>query len=784
MARPAAAPGSVTIRSRLFGFLRAEPRIIGPVRLLAAPAYRRLLAMEPYVRRSIPVLIIGFITILAISRTVSLFEQRMAIEDTARSEIALEARAVAAELTAAEARLPSETPGDLLRMTVEGMSTARVLPEGRLILLTDQDGTVVATAPQTPQWEKRPLTALLGQGQALTTLGERIGTEELTLTTGVAAMAAAANVTARRGAIAVVQSQDAILGAWRSDLRNSAMMFVFTASILLVLTYAYFAQVSRAAEADTLYADTIARSETAFKRGRCGLWEWDLSRGRIYWARAIFEMLGLEPDDGILGFKELRELVHPDDVDLIGLANLLVSGQVGTFDQVFRMRHIDGHWLWFRVRAEVVERLDTGSRHLIGTAADITEHKLLADKTATADLRLRDAIETISEAFVLWDAENRLVLCNSKYQQLHHLSDDDISPMTPYSDIMQAARQPTIRTPVRLEDMLDDRPQEAGSCTYEAQIDDGRWLQINERRTKDGGFVSVGTDITQLKRHEEKLLDSEKRLMGMVADLKKSRLELVTHRHQLVDMAEKLSEEKQKAEEANKIKSEFLANISHELRTPLNAIIGFSEIICAGMFGPDKYREYGSDILESGRFLLNVINDILDMSKIEAGRLELSLSEIEIGSILAESARVLAFQAEEKGLTLTLDSAPDIQARADRRAVKQIVLNLLSNAVKFTPRGGTVKVSAHVIGDHVTVAISDSGIGIPAAQLPNLGRPFVQVANQFTKTHRGSGLGLAIARSLIELHGGEMQIGSKEGVGTTVSFDLPRLAAISTAVSA
>jgi two-component system cell cycle sensor histidine kinase PleC len=443
------------------------------------------------------------------------------------------------------------------------------------------------------------------------------------------------------------------------------------------------------------------------------------------------------------------------------------------------MRHADGHWLWFRVRAEVVERADTGSRHLIGTAADITENKALADLSATADLRLRDAIETISEAFVLWDAENRLVMCNSKYQQLHNLSESDIRPSTPYGQVMRAARQPTIRTPLPIDgfDEADGGDLQAtGARTYEAQIDDGRWLQINERRTKDGGYVSVGTDITELKLHEERLIDSEKRLIGTIADLRQSRHEALTQTQKFVDMAEKYNEEKIRAEEANKIKSDFLANISHELRTPLNAIIGFSEIMCAGYFGPEKYREYGQDILDSGNFLLNVINDILDMSKIEAGRLELVMTDIELGEILQESTRVLSFQADEKHLAVEVRSDSELHFQADRRALKQIVLNLLSNAVKFTPEGGRVTLSASDQGAKVHVAISDTGIGIPRGQIDQLGRPFVQVANQFTKTHRGSGLGLAIARSLIELHGGKMQITSTPGHGTTVSFDLPKRA--------
>jgi two-component system cell cycle sensor histidine kinase PleC len=220
--------------------------------------------------------------------------------------------------------------------------------------------------------------------------------------------------------------------------------------------------------------------------------------------------------------------------------------------------------------------------------------------------------------------------------------------------------------------------------------------------------------------------------------------------------------------------------MSHELRTPLNAIIGFSEIMEKGMFGKlgvDKYHEYCRDIHRSGQYLLDVINDVLDMSKIEAGRMKLETEDVVLEDILADSLRVVSAPAEEKGLTLSSRIAPDIVLRADRRALKQIALNLLSNAVKFTGAGGHVAVRGRKVGGCVAVAISDSGIGIAKDALQRLGRPFEQVESQLTKTHRGSGLGLAIAKSLVELHGGRMRIRSTPGRGTTVVVRLPADAA-------
>ena len=315
-----------------------------------------------------------------------------------------------------------------------------------------------------------------------------------------------------------------------------------------------------------------------------------------------------------------------------------------------------------------------------------------------------------------------------------------------------------------------------GARTFEAQLDDGRWMHISERRTKDGGYVSVGTDITKIKQHEQKLVEGEKRQIATINDLRKSQQALELQTAELADLAEKYAEEKTRAEEANQAKSKFLANMSHELRTPLNAIIGFSEIMESAMFGPlgaGKYTEYSRDIRESGEYLLDVINDILDMSKIEAGGIRLAPEPVELEPILADCLRVVSTRAGEKRVVLKETIDPHIRLVADRRAVKQIALNLLSNAVKFTPDGGAVTVRGRLRGGMVTVAITDNGIGIPKEALRKLGRPFEQVESQLTKRHQGSGLGLAIAKSLTEMHGGAMRICSRLGQGTTVVVRLP-----------
>ncbi len=350
---------------------------------------------------------------------------------------------------------------------------------------------------------------------------------------------------------------------------------------------------------------------------------------------------------------------------------------------------------------------------------------------------------------------------------------------TPYETVVAAGRKAIIRTTITNGDN-----EAQGARTFEAQLNDGRWMHISERRTKDGGYVSVGTDITKIKQHEHKLMEGEKRRIATINDLRQSQQALERQTDELADLAEKYAEEKTRAEEANQAKSKFLANMSHELRTPLNAIIGFSEIMEAAMFGPlgvDKYREYSRDIRESGRYLLDVINDILDMSKIEAGGIHLSPETVELDHIAADALRVVLGRANEKHLALRSDIATGVQLKADRRALKQIALNLLSNAVKFTPDGGAVTLRGRTRRGHVTIAIEDNGIGIPKDAVHKLGRPFEQVESQLTKRHQGSGLGLAIAKSLAELHGGRMRIRSVLGTGTMVVVRLPQEARVTIA---
>ncbi len=259
-------------------------------------------------------------------------------------------------------------------------------------------------------------------------------------------------------------------------------------------------------------------------------------------------------------------------------------------------------------------------------------------------------------------------------------------------------------------------------------------------------------------------IDGAAHLAGIAVDRR-------TQERQLRDASES-------AEMANRAKSRFLATMSHELRTPLNAIIGFSEVMQQEMFGAlgnDRYRDYTNDILTSGRHLLSMIDDILDISKIEAGRYDLEERDIELDDVIRWSAELIRPKLAEGDLELKLDVPDDLPlVYADKRALRQVLLNLLSNAVKFTEAGGSITVTAGV-HDHngLTVSVTDTGIGIPPDRVRETLEPFVQVESSMTGKHHGTGLGLSITKHLVEMHNGTFGLESKEGIGTKVSFTFP-----------
>jgi len=519
--------------------------------------------------------------------------------------------------------------------------------------------------------------------------------------------------------------------------------------------------------------NTEARLKIAINGAMCGIWDWDVEGSRIHWSTSMFRLLGQNPDSQILTTDQVRNLMHQEDQKKLSRIVKTTTAEKMPYDEVIRLRHHDGRWIWFHVKGQLLQNpgvsdVDQTGARIVGIALDITEQKDAESRVAKMEEQLRNAVENISESFVVWDKNDRLVMCNRSFGEFYGISQDLLIPGAKAHSISSAsAKAHTL--------LLDDHGGRADQVELQYVLD--RWLHVSTRKTHDGGRVSVATDVTPLKEQEDELLKSERQLKLYVQQLEDSQHRLKSESSERAELAVKYAKEKARAEEANRSKTEFLANMSHELRTPLNAIMGFAQIMNDGMFGPlgdEKYEAYTKDILDSATYLLALINDILDMSKIETGKMELDAEPVALGHIVQSCLRLIEPRVFDAGLRLNYDPPPLPSVYVDPRATKQILLNLLSNAVKFTPQGGEITIETEVSDSSAALTVIDTGIGISQQDLRRIGMPFEQIENQHTKTHKGSGLGLALAKSLAELQGGTLTIKSELGAGSAFRFSMPR----------
>jgi PAS domain S-box-containing protein len=496
-----------------------------------------------------------------------------------------------------------------------------------------------------------------------------------------------------------------------------------------------------------------------------------------------------------------------------------------------------------------------------------------SDLEQRVESRLQEVVDSISDGFILWDQNDRLLIHNrqaSLHEWPHALKGISLDQYA-----------------IDIFPLLDDRttggdPQKwlqkrgiwrsEASHSHEVLAKDGTWSLLTERRTPDGGTVTTYTDITDAKNNERILANNERRLAhaqtlarigifewdAIGADMYWSDImyEIVglpkespaldlsqylllvrpeyrdlvgstfrrllasggqyNHEYEIVrpdgeiravrteieavvdddgsvtrilgsvhdqTSVKRVEAALRKATEtavsASRAKSEFLANISHELRTPLNAVIGFSEVMIQEVFGPignDRYHDYAGDIRQSGLHLLGVINDLLDYSKLEAGRLELHLEDISLAAILDKCTRMMRQRAEAENLSLVTDTGDAASAvvQGDDRKITQVVINLLSNAIKFTPAGGIIRLSIRLSADGADIVVADSGIGMSENDIDLALSPFGQVDSSLNREQTGTGLGLPLSKSLVELHGGTMTIDSAPGKGTSFTIHLSR----------
>ena len=387
-----------------------------------------------------------------------------------------------------------------------------------------------------------------------------------------------------------------------------------------------------------------------------------------------------------------------------------------------------------------------GSGRFVGyrlAARDVLPNAVAEGRAREAELRVRQLLSTSLEGFALYDDDHRLVLCNDKFRALMFpgLEDKVQTGMTVGQLALLWMKQVPAADRRKLLNFHLDPDALAGDY-LDISAHESKTLRVIRRRSEDGGVATLYLDITDLKHREQEL-----------------------------------SEAKEIAEKASSTKSRFLANVSHELRTPLNAIIGFSEIMKEQILGPienPRYREYVGDIRTSALHLLDMINDILDISKAEAGQLEISPELVDVSELVNSVVRLMRDQAQGQQIHLVALIHIGIPPfKGDKRRMKQVLINLVSNAIKFTPAGGTVEITAQYENEALKIQVNDTGIGIAADQIEKVLLPFGQVVSDLSRDQIGTGLGLPLAKHLVELHGGELRLESEPGRGTSVCAMFP-----------
>jgi PAS domain S-box-containing protein len=480
--------------------------------------------------------------------------------------------------------------------------------------------------------------------------------------------------------------------------------------------------------------------------------------GVVVFANAsMARILGAKSTDELVGM-HASEWIPPEHREEVEVRRKLAkAGQsVGIAEAEFL--RIDGS----RTNIERALKVITwqGRPSYLVLVRDINERKRAEAALSEQRTLLETVMNCMDPTLAAWDKHLNLITWNRKWEEERKFPPGFLKAGLHYDDILRWSFETGRLETDNLEATIARRRSDVRQDVEPEPVverPDGTIVLRKRHPLPDGGFVTTRVDITELKRAQTRIEEQGKELMKL---------------------AEKSELARNEAEAANQAKSEFLAMMSHELRTPLNAILGFSEIIATEAFGPlgvNKYGEYAKDINNSGQHLLELINDLLDLSKVESGRDEIFDEDIDVGELLSQLSPLIAGRAGHGGVVLRYDCPDELPAlRADRRKLKQILLNLLSNAIKFTLAEGDVmlKVTCPPNGGHI-FQIIDSGVGIADEDISRAFTPFGQVESGLNRKNEGTGLGLPLSKALVELHGGSLDLESEVGVGTTVTVRFP-----------
>lgn len=491
------------------------------------------------------------------------------------------------------------------------------------------------------------------------------------------------------------------------------------------------------------------------------VWEAESDNERVgYVSDSVSRILGYSPQEWQTTPQFWERHILPEDAPLAiaTFERALAAGR--SYDSTYRMKAADGHAVWIHEVVSVLPR-GKGPALLRGVMVDITklketeaEYQRASEQYAESESRLKAILDTAAIGIVTIDRNFRVTRFNREAERIFGYSASEMIGAT-----LDRLLPPGQRG-LHLQHMSQFMTGAADNMSI------GDWRRI-QGLTATGALIPLDIVISKVT------VGGRITMTAVIRDM--------TEMHAREDELKRILVEREaaleQAESANRAKSSFLAVMSHELRTPLNAIIGFSDLMRREIFGPvanDRYRQYAADIHESGALLLSIVNSILDLSRIESGKQDLSLRPLLLAEAWDPVAAPLSALAAEKAIHLELPGlAFPRRFSADRQAVSQILVNLVGNAIKFTPPGGTVTVAAEAADDQVRLTVADTGRGIPPERLEDIFQPFVQVSDTYARDVGGVGLGLAICRSLVAAMSGRISIESKIGTGTTVRVLLP-----------